>query len=106
MFLFFQQWRAECLKLLARKRTYLGFGAFLALEAAVLALVHIKGANHFKTLITRQGQVFDEYYSAPTLALILLTGVLMALQMPKYRRLVVMSAAAGMAVFVLLVLVA
>ena len=72
MFLFFQQWRAEWLKLLARKRTYLGFGAFLALEAAVLTLVHIKGANHFKTLITRQGQVFDEYYSAPTLALILL----------------------------------
>lgn len=72
MFLFFQQWRAECLKLLARKRTYLGFGAFFALEAAVLALVHIKGATHFKTLITRQGQVFDEYYSAPTLALILL----------------------------------
>jgi ABC-2 type transport system permease protein len=35
MFLFFQQWRAEWLKLLARKRTYLGFGAFLALEAAV-----------------------------------------------------------------------
>lgn len=72
MFLFFQQWRAEWLKLLARKRTYLGFGAFLALEAAVLTLVHIKGAAHFKTLITRQGQVFDEYYSAPTLALILL----------------------------------
>lgn len=72
MFLFFQQWRAEWLKLLARKRTYLGFGAFLALEAAVLTLVHIKGSAHFKTLITRQGQVFDEYYSAPTLALILL----------------------------------
>ena len=72
MFLFLQQWRAEWLKLLARKRTYLGFGAFLALEAAVLTLVHMKGSAHFKTLITRQGQVFDEYYSAPTLALILL----------------------------------
>jgi ABC-2 type transport system permease protein len=72
MFLFLQQWRAEWLKLLARKRTYLGFGAFLALEAAVLTLVHLKGSAHFKTLITRQGQVFDEYYSAPTLALILL----------------------------------
>ena len=71
MMLFLQQWRAEWLKLLARKRTYIGFFAFLALEAAVLALVHIKGANHFKMLITRQGQVFDEYYSAPTLALIL-----------------------------------
>jgi ABC-2 type transport system permease protein len=74
MFLFLTQWRAEWLKLLARKRTYLGFGAFLVLEAAVLALVHIKGANHFKTLITRQGQVFDEYYSAPTLALILMVS--------------------------------
>lgn len=74
MFLFLQQWRAEWLKLLARKRTYLGFGAFLALEAAVLSFVHLKGANHFKTLITRQGQAFDEYYSATTLALILLVS--------------------------------
>jgi ABC-2 type transport system permease protein len=72
MFLLLQQWRAEWLKLLARKRTYIGFGAFLALEAAVLAMIHIKGANHFKALITRQGMVFEEYYSAPTLALILL----------------------------------
>jgi ABC-2 type transport system permease protein len=72
MFLLLHQWRAEWLKLLARKRTYIGFGAFLALEAAVLAMIHIKGANHFKALITRQGMVFEEYYSAPTLALILL----------------------------------
>jgi ABC-2 type transport system permease protein len=72
MVLFLQQLRAEWLKLLGRKRTYLGFAAFLALEGAVLALVHLKGAAHFKTLITRQGQVFDEYYSAPTLAMILL----------------------------------
>jgi ABC-2 type transport system permease protein len=74
MLLFLTQWRAEWLKLLARKRTYLGFGAFLALEAAVLAFVHLKGSAHFKTLITRQGQAFDEYYSAPTLALILLVS--------------------------------
>ncbi len=74
MLLFLQQWRAEWLKLLARKRTYLGFGAFLALEAAVLAFVHLKGSNHFKTLITRQGMAFDEYYSALTLGLILLVS--------------------------------
>jgi ABC-2 type transport system permease protein len=72
MFLLLQQWRAEWLKLLARKRTYIGFVAFLALEAAVLAMIHFKGVNQFKALITRQGMVFDEYYSAPTLALILL----------------------------------
>lgn len=72
MNLFFQQWRAECLKLLARKRTYLGFVAFLALEAAVLLLFHLKGADRFKALIVRQGQVFEDYYSALTVALILL----------------------------------
>jgi ABC-2 type transport system permease protein len=73
-FLFFQQWRAEWLKLLGRKRTYIGFVAFLLLELAVLAMVHLKGSNHFRTLILRQGQAFEEYYSALTVAMILLMG--------------------------------
>jgi len=74
MILLLQQWRAEWLKLLARKRTYIGFVAFLALEAAVLAMIHLRGAPQFKNLITRQGQVFEDYYSATTLALILLVA--------------------------------
>ncbi len=72
MFLFLQQWRAEWLKLLARKRTYIGFIAFLLLEALVLVMFHLRGSERFKTLIVRQGQMFEEYYSALTVALILL----------------------------------
>ncbi len=72
MLLFLHQWRAEWLKLLARKRTYIGFVAFLLLEALVLAMFHLKGSEQFKRLIVRQGQVFEEYYSALTVALILL----------------------------------
>lgn len=72
MLLFLQQWRAEWLKLLARKRTYIGFVAFILLEALVLFLFHLRGAQGFKILITRQGQMFEEYYSALTVALILM----------------------------------
>ncbi len=72
MLLFLQQWRAEWLKLLARKRTYIGFVAFILLEVTVLAMFHLKGSEQFKRLITRQGQMFEEYYSALTVALILL----------------------------------
>jgi hypothetical protein len=40
MMLFFQQWYGELLKLFARRRTYIGFGAFVALEIAhSLALI-------------------------------------------------------------------
>ncbi|MBL9116289.1 MAG: ABC transporter permease subunit [Verrucomicrobiaceae bacterium] len=51
-----------------RKRTYMGFVAFFGLEAVFLTLFYIKGGDQFfKTLITRQGEGFDEYFSALTL---------------------------------------
>ena len=39
MILFFQQWYGELLKLFARRRTYIGFGAFVALEVLLLLLI-------------------------------------------------------------------
>jgi ABC-2 type transport system permease protein len=36
---FLQQFRFELLKLFARKRTYFGFGAFLAVELLILLLL-------------------------------------------------------------------
>ena len=62
------QFEAELRKLLMRKRTYMGFVAFFGLEAVFLTLFYIKGGDQFfKTLITRQGEGFDEYFSALTL---------------------------------------
>ena len=62
------QLEAELWKLFARKRTYMGFGAFLLLECVFLTLFYVKGGDQFfKTLITRQGEGFEEYFSALTL---------------------------------------
>ncbi len=73
MILFFRQWQGELIKLFARRRTYIGFGAFLALEIVLLIVMRLKGTeSFFQRLISRQGQSFDQYYSAITLAQIIL----------------------------------
>ncbi len=67
-----RQFRSELRKLFARKRTYIGFGAFFALELLVLALFQlprVQGA--WRTLIERAGFVFEQYFSGVTLALII-----------------------------------
>ncbi len=73
MILFFRQWQGELLKLFARRRTYIGFGAFLALEIVILIIFRLKGVERiFERMISRQGQAFEQYYSALTLAQIIL----------------------------------
>jgi ABC-2 type transport system permease protein len=71
--LFFLQFGAELRKMLARKRTYIGFGAFLVLEIVVYAIVEYKGiANVFQRIIQHQGESFDHYFSALTLGFFVL----------------------------------
>jgi len=73
MNLFFQQWQGELLKLFARRRTYIGFAAFLALEIAILIIFRLKGVERvFERMIARQGMAFEQYYSALTLAFMIL----------------------------------
>lgn len=73
MILFFRQWQGELLKLFARRRTYIGFGAFLVLEIVILIIFRLKGVERiFERMISRQGQAFEQYYSALTLAQIIL----------------------------------
>jgi len=73
MILFLRQWQGELLKLFARRRTYIGFGAFLALEIVILIIFRLKGVERiFERMISRQGQAFEQYYSALTLAQIIL----------------------------------
>ena len=66
------QLRGELWKLFARKRTYMGFLVFLALEGIILTLFQVKGAEGFKRIITQRGEAFETYYSALTLGFIIL----------------------------------
>ncbi len=71
MTLLLSQWRAEWLKLLARKRTYIGFAAFLLLEAVILIVFQFEAPEKlYRRLIVQQGGAFEEYFSALTLGFI------------------------------------
>ena len=74
------QFRHELTKLFARKRTYIGFGAFLAVESAVLLLLSLRGVKAgYRHLIEQNGYVFEDYYSGPTLALSMVMGTVLLL---------------------------
>jgi ABC-2 type transport system permease protein len=76
--LFFWQLSAEITKMLARKRTFLGFGAFLVLEAVIYWVLHRDGVeNSFARMIAKQGGTFEKYYSALTLGFIVLVFTLL-----------------------------
>ena len=69
MRLFLRQFSAELLKLFARKRTWIGFGAFLGLEMLVLFLLQTKSAQRgFRNFLEGNGAMFDEYFGGLTLA--------------------------------------
>jgi ABC-2 type transport system permease protein len=73
MNLFFIQWGAELRKMLARKRTYLGFGAFLVLEMAIYWLIYLVGVEKwFRKLVQGRGESFEYYFSALTLGFFVL----------------------------------
>ena len=73
MMLFFQQWRGELLKLFARRRTYLGFGAFVLLELLILWLIKVKGLGPVQRAIVGSGESMDDYFSALTVSLIVVS---------------------------------
>lgn len=87
MRLFFTQWRAELWKLFARKRTYLGFGAFVLLEFVIYFLLSQDFGNRWlRTIIQRSGESFTQYFSGLTvgyivlrLAIVLLGGIYLSL---------------------------
>src|SRR5438270_1260022 len=70
MSLFLFQLRNELKKLFARKRTYLGFAAFLLLESVILFMLNRpKPRAEFRRLIEQNGYAFEQYFSGPTLGL-------------------------------------
>ena len=63
------QFRNELLKLVARKRTYIGFGVFLFVEAIVLGLFALSGTTEaFGLLLTKNGLELADGYTGLTLA--------------------------------------
>lgn len=69
MTLFLAQFRFELRKLFARKRTWLGFGAFLAVEFVILMLLQLPNVRRsWKFVLERAGYGFDQYFSGITLA--------------------------------------
>src|SRR5260221_2486753 len=78
MSLLLQQLRGEVRKLFARKRTYIGFGAFLAVELLVLALFQLPKVQHsYRHIIEQAGYGFEGYFSRLTLAVLVLTSTIL-----------------------------
>ncbi len=75
MKLFLRQYRCELIKLFAKKRTWMGFAAFLGLELLLLWLFQLpKIANVFRNDLERNAGftgmalIFDDYFRGLTLA--------------------------------------
>ncbi len=69
MTLWYAQFRAEWFKLFARRRTYIGFGAFLALQGMILLLLqHPRAKQQVGELLTDNGLAFEAHYMGLTLA--------------------------------------
>lgn len=77
MTLFLLQFRLELLKLFTRKRTYIGFGAFLAAEILILTLLQLPPAQAaFSKLLEVNGFPFEHYFSGLTLAFLMMTNTI------------------------------
>ena len=63
----------ELYKLFARRRTYIGFGAFLVLQALILALLQLDRAkDSIDQLLTDNGLAFQDHYMGLTLAIVVI----------------------------------
>ncbi len=80
MSLFLLQLRGELLKLFARKRTYIGFGAFLLVEIVLLGLLRLPRVQHsVSRILERTGYDAAQYLSGLTLALMILIWTMVLL---------------------------
>ena len=66
--IFLQQLKGELRKLFARPRTWMGYGAFIAMEAVILAVYKLEASQrHMRGLVERNGLEFGTYYSSLTI---------------------------------------
>jgi ABC-2 type transport system permease protein len=86
--MFYRHLRNELWKLFGKKRTYIGFGAFLlAQNAMLLAFRFTRWQGDMERLLAGNGYLAQEYVSALTVAVIMLIPQIMLL-MPLYAALV------------------
>ncbi len=80
MSLYWTQFGGEIRKLFARKRTYIGFGAFLAIELMLLALLRLdRVQTSVAKMIERSGYEAETYLSGLTLGLMILLWTIVLL---------------------------
>ncbi len=71
--MFRRQLHHELVKLFARKRTYIGFGAFVVLQVLILALLQLpKARQAFDKLLSSNGYLPEDYYAGLTLAMLII----------------------------------
>lgn len=71
--MFFAQLSNELIKLFGKKRTYIGFGAFVLLQIVVMVFFrHSHARSNLERLLANNGYLASEYISALTVALIML----------------------------------
>src|SRR3954470_9925380 len=86
--MFYRHLRNELWKLFGKKRTYIGFGAFLvAQNAMLLAFRFTRWESDVERLLAGNGYLATEYVSALTVALLMLIPQVLLL-MPLYTALV------------------
>lgn len=86
--MFFRQLRSELWKLFGKKRTYIGFGAFLVSQVGMLLMFQHSNWQRMTTrLLEGNGYLAEEYLSALTVAVIMLIPQILLL-MPLYASLV------------------
>src|SRR5664279_2965879 len=86
--MFRAQLKNELWKLFGKKRTYIGFGAFLLAQTAMLlAFKYTRGQSDFERLLNGNGYLAAEFISALTVAVVMLIPQIMLL-MPLYASLV------------------
>jgi ABC-2 type transport system permease protein len=77
MKLLLRQFRLELVKLFARKRTHIGFAAFLSAEVLILSLLQLpKAQRAFSKLLEANGFLFEHYFSGLTLAFLMMTNTI------------------------------
>jgi ABC-2 type transport system permease protein len=86
--MFFAQLKNELWKLFGKKRTYIGFGAFVLVQAVMMLMFkYTRWETQFETMLSNNGYLAENYISALTVALIMLTPQVLLL-LPLYVALV------------------
>ncbi len=86
--MFFAQLKNELWKLFGKKRTYIGFGAFVLVQTLMLLMFkYTRWETQFETMLAGNGYLAADYISALTVALVMLTPQVLLL-LPLYVALV------------------